>query len=59
MSNTKEKICPKCKAYNPSGFNLPNECWFCKDLIDPIAQKLLDDIDKRVSIIEANETDNY
>lgn len=46
-----QKVCPKCKQYNPSGVKLPDGCWFCKDLIDPIAQKLLDDSERKYNRI--------
>jgi len=23
------RICPRCKAYNPSGVPLPEDCWYC------------------------------
>ena len=30
------QICPRCGAYNPSGRQLPEQCWNCGKFIDKV-----------------------
>ena len=34
-----DKICKICGAYNPSGHQLPENCWKCKQTVEAIAKK--------------------